>query len=188
MNVGAIARSAAAAALVFLLAVAPGAAQICEPARFGTQAARAEQIGPAAMRLARMVEPVEAVPAEVRDHIERETAAAFAAQDRRRFTLVVQSPHFHPHQVRKHSDLILDNLERAQATSSRQLQALHLSAAVALYAELRQSLVGYFEFDRMRTPRRFDNESVRATSGAIVPTGHVLLEALQCAIRELREP
>ena len=41
-------------------------------------------------------------------------------------------------------------------TVDRQLQALHLSASVALLADLRQSLVAYLDLDRTRTLRRFD--------------------------------
>jgi len=176
------------AALAFLLVAVPASAEVCDPARFGTQAARAEQIGQAAMQLVRMVERVDEVPPGTADHIEQETAAAFAVRDQTKFTSVVANPLFYPHQVRKHAGLILDNLRRARETDSRQLQALHLSASVALYADLRQALVAYFELDRARTPRRFDNEAVRATSTVIIPTGNTLLEALQCAIRELREP
>ena len=162
-------------------------AQVCGDTRKTLQS-RATEIGGVATSLGKTLTRIEHVPPPDSDYIEKETAEAFAQHSEARYRVVSNHQFFHAHQVQKHYQVAKENLQVAINAKTVADQAVSLSVVLSRLAELSDALSDYYAFDAGRPNRVLSNDDVQAISFEMVRAKMSLLETMQCAIRQMREP
>ncbi|MGF9759818.1 hypothetical protein AAII07_31945 [Microvirga sp. 0TCS3.31] len=174
--------------VALLLAVStPAWALLCD-GRNSTLEARAKHITGISGMLAKSLDRIETVPPDVSAYIEREEAAALDQQREARFNLVISNPFYRAHEVQGHYKIVRENLEAARTANSVADQVVHLSEALSHSSELKEALSSYYDYDASRQQRVLGQDGVKRASFTMTVRKSMILEALQCGVRQMREP
>jgi hypothetical protein len=174
--------------LALTLAVStPAWAQTCD-GKNSTLDARAKHIAGIGGMLSSSLDRIETVPPDVAAYIEHEEAAALDQQNTARFNMVVSNPYYRAHEVQGHYKVVKENLEAARTAKTVANQVVFLSVVLSRYADLKETLSTYYDFDASRPQRVLGKDGVQRASFTMTVTRSMILEALQCGVRQMREP
>jgi hypothetical protein len=167
----------------------PASAQYCSD-EMTTTAGRASALNAALMKVDAHVRRIEMVPPDQAAYIKAEHEAAMSLGSRERYRLVTSNRFYRAFKVREEFQVFRENLLAAQKAPRAADQAIFASVSLARQADLADALRDYIDFDRARSSPVYvaSAELVQQIWFDMTFSKGRILHAMQCAIRQLREP
>jgi hypothetical protein len=170
-----------------LVAAGPAWAQFCQK-EYATQPGRIEMIGRIEKMISDPLAKIEAVPPDVAQYIEEEQGAALQQHNSAWFNMVTRHQYYPALQVETHYKIVRENLAAAKTAKSIADQAVFLSVVFSRNTDFTEAVEDYIDVDNARQKQVLDWETEQDIYFMLPSTKSFVLLALQCGIRQMREP
>lgn len=175
-----------AAAIIVLCAGSRAHAQNCE--KRATQDARSKEIAKVWSAVTSYLDQIEVPPPDIRAYLDSEVQAALHQRNEKRFNLVAANQYYRANELQKQYATTRQNIEASISAESVAAQVIYLSVVINRYEDLSRAFESYVAFDARRTPRVLSERVVSGAEMFLPLSKSVLLETLQCGVRQMREP